>query len=119
MTLKACGHYLIVKLDAVEGEKKSGSGIILAESISEKKRAQSGGQFAEVVDVGINCWAGFNDPYGEFEPWCATGDRVMVAKYAGQAFPIDDTLSKEEQIEAELLRLIKDDDVLAVEVNDE
>ena len=117
--LRACGHYLIVKLEPMDEEKVSAGGIVLAETISEKKRQQSGGQYAEVMDVGRNCWAGFTDNNGEWYEWCKKGSRIMLARYAGQAFPIDDSATKEEQAEAELLRLIKDDDVLVVEVNDE
>ena len=117
--LKACGHYLIVKLEPVCDEKVSSGGIVLTETISEKKRQQSGGQYAQVIDVGTNCWAGFTDSNGGWEAWCKAGDRIMLARYSGQAFPVDDSTTKEEQREAELYRLIKDDDVLAVEVNDE
>jgi len=115
---EACGHYLIVKLEPVIGEKVSAGGIVLAETVKDKKRQQSAGQYAEVINVGVNCWAGFTDPDGNCAPWCKAGDRVMIAQYAGQAFPVDDTLPKDEQTEAERMRLIKDDDVLAVEVSD-
>jgi co-chaperonin GroES (HSP10) len=119
MTIKAVGHYLIVKLAPVEGDKLSSGGIVIAETISDKKRQQSGGQFAEVIDIGWNAWSVMTDYDGNYRPWCKVGDRVMIAQYSGQAFPVDPTLTKEEQKEAERMRLIKDDDVLAVEVNDE
>ena len=119
MSLKACGHYLIVKLEPVDKEQVSDGGIVLAKTVKELNREQNAGQFAEVIDVGMNCWSVFSDFEGNWEPWCKPGDRVMVAQYAGQSFPVDDQLSKEEQDEASLMRLIKDDDVLAVEVNDE
>lgn len=120
MNLKACGHYLIVKLEPVEGEKTYGdSKILIAETSNDKKRQQNGGQFAEVLDVGPNAWSCFTDAKGDWYPWCKPGDRIMIAQYAGQAFPVDITLDDEEQKEQELLRLIKDDDVLAVEVSDE
>ena len=120
MRLKACGHYLIVRLEPITEEKTYGDvGIVLAETSSEKKRQQSGGQFAEVIDIGRNCWSCFTDHRGEWYQWAKPGDRIMIARYSGQTFPTDDSMSDEELKANELLRLIKDDDVLAVEVDDE
>jgi co-chaperonin GroES (HSP10) len=118
--LKACGHYLIVKLEPIIEEKTYGDvGIVIQETLSEKKRQQSGGQFANVLDIGVNCWSVHTDADGVSRPWCEVGDRVMIARYSGQTFPIDDGMDDDELKENELLRLIKDDDILAVEVDDE
>nr|ASN63776.1 co-chaperonin GroES [uncultured virus] len=120
MKLKACGHYLIVRLEPIVEEKKYGEmGLIIAENSQERNRQQSGAQYAEVLDIGRNCWSVFTDHRGEWYQWCKPGDRIMVAKYSGQAFPTDPSMSDDELRENKLLRLIKDDDVLAVEVDDE
>ena len=120
MKLKATGHHIIIELEPINEEKTFGeSKIIIQESLSEKKRQQSGGQFAKVLDIGANAWSCFTNHEGVYYPWCAVGDRVMIARYSGQTFPIDDSMSDDELKANELLRLIKDDDILAVEVNDE
>jgi len=119
MKFKASGHYLIVKLDPVDDEQVSEGGIVLATTTTEKKREQSAMALANVVNVGDNCWAGFYNREGDSNPWCKEGDRVMIAKHAGQGFPISANLPKEEQDDLALYRLIKDDDVLATEETNE
>ncbi len=112
--INACGHYLIVKLDPVDDEIKSAGGLILSTGKSNKKREQAAGSYATVINVGPNCWTGFTDPDGNWNAWCKADDRVMIAQYAGQAFPVPDNVSNEEKDDLALIRLIKDDDVLAV-----
>ena len=115
MKFKASGHYLIVKLEPVESEQVSEGGIIINTLAKDKNREQAAMALADVVNVGQNCWGGFYDKEGDAHSWCAEGDRVMIAKHAGQGFPISPDLPKEEQDDLALYRLIKDDDVLAVE----
>lgn len=106
-------HYLIVELDEVAGEKVSDGGIILAETREDKKREQSGMMLATVIDVGECCWQGFDNGSGEMVKACKVGDKVMLARYAGQEFPFDDSAPKDQQDYMKRIRLIKDDDVLA------
>jgi len=113
MKYKACGHYLIIKLQKVADEKKSAGGIVFATNSDVKKREQVGMSIAEVVDIGQNCWAGFTDHDSEWHPWCKIGDKVMIAQYGGQVFPVPESLSQEEKEELALYRLVKDDDILA------
>ena len=119
MRYNACGHYLIVQLDKAPDEATSEGGIILASSVTNKNKEQSGMAIATVLDIGSNCWAGFYDREGDSNAWCKVGDKVMIAKYAGQGFPVVDKTTLEQQEEAKLIKLIKDDDVLAVENENE
>jgi len=107
---KACGHFLIIELSEAESETFSDGGIIISK---DKKKEQLGMTICKVVDVGRNCWTGFTDPDGNWEAWCQAEDNIMIAQYAGQAFPVDEGLPLEEQTYIKRLRLIKDDDVLA------
>ena len=111
---KACGHYMIIELDEVPGENVSSGGIILATGSQERGREQKGMSLAKVLNVGPNCWTGYTNPDGEWAPWCEEGDKVMLAQYAGQDFPVSDSMTKEEQEYLKRVRLIKDDDVLAL-----
>ena len=118
----ACGHFLIVELESVPDEAVSKGGIIMATSTSDKNKEQAGMALATIVDIGKNCWAGFYDRDGDSHAWCEVGDKVMIAKYAGQAFPAPECASLAEKEMAKRIKLIKDDDVLAVqkkEISDE
>ncbi len=117
--IKACGHYLIVELEPAADELVSAGGIVLATGIDSKKKEQAGMSYAKVVDIGRNCWVGHYDAEGNHNDWAEVDDRVMIAKYAGQAFPIPDGSSKADKATYDRLRLIKDDDVLAVVGGDE
>lgn len=110
---KACGHFLIVELTEAESERKSSGGILLDATIDGKRKNQLGMSTAKVVDVGPNCWTGFTDPDGNWQSWCKPDDKIMIAQYAGQSFPVSDDLPMPEQDKLKRLRLIKDDDVLA------
>ena len=114
LNYRACGHYLIIELDEVPDENVTNSGIIIAAGSKERGREQAGMSLAKVLNVGPNCWAGFTNSDGECQPWCWAGDKVMLAQYAGQAFPVNDAMEKPEQEYFKRLRLIKDDDVLAL-----
>lgn len=113
MEYEACGHYIVVELESLGKEQKSEGGIVIAKTSEAYRREQKGTCLAVVKDIGKNAWQGHTDPYGDFEPWCKVGDKVMIAQYAGQAFPLFDHLSPERQEEVERLRLITDEDVLA------
>ena len=114
--LEACGHFLIVELNKVDDESVSAGGIVLATGSDSRKSEQRGTSWATIRNVGSNAWVGHYDPKGEWKPWAEEGDKVMLAQYAGQAFPIPDKgISKEDQELLGRLRLIKDDDVLIVD----
>ena len=112
MKYKACGHYLIIELDKVDEELKSKGGIVLGVGSDAMKREQKGMSMATVIDIGANAWTGHLTPNGDFEPWCKEGDNVMVAQYAGQAFPIPDDSSDDDKEKLSRLRVISDEDIL-------
>lgn len=105
MAVLPVGHRLLVKPDAVE--TTTSTGIIL--SIDEdKERAAS--QYGTVVAVGDGCWV-YHTKEGKVKekPWCAVGDKILFAKYAGRM--LDDTEDGGKLI------LLNDDDVMAVVTN--
>lgn len=112
-------HYLIVELQAVNEEKISAGGIIMAEGKKEKDREQSGMMLAKVLDVGDCCWQGFDNGTNNLVKACKVGDTVVLARYAGQELPIFDEMPLDEQDYLKRVRLIKDDDVLAISGGDE
>ncbi len=118
-TLKPCGHFLTVELEGVVIGKTTESGIVYDIDVDKSKAEQAAFVRAKVVRVGINCWTGFTDPNGDWHAWCKAGDWIMLAQHAGQKFPPGDDLSKEEKEQLNRMRIIKDDDVLGVWVDEE
>lgn len=94
--LVPCGHRLVVRMD--EAEKKTESGIFIPEDVTD--REEMSGTRAEVVAVGDSAW-GDQAVSGK---WARVGDRVMIAKFAGQ-------LWKRNGVK---YRVINDLDVIAV-----
>jgi hypothetical protein len=111
---KACGHFLIVELEKVDDEIVSKAGIIIGTGSDSRKKEQNGMAYAVIKDVGRNAWVGHYAADDSWEPWAKVEDRVMLARYAGQAFPVPDDASDDEKELLGRLRLIKDDDVLCV-----
>lgn len=74
--LVPAGHRLIVRMDEVE--KQTESGIVLPEDVTD--REEMSGTKATVVALGPSCWAD-QTVSGQ---WAKIGDRVMIAKFAGQ-----------------------------------
>ena len=74
--LEPCGHRLLVKMDKVE--RQTESGIVLPEDTAD--REEMSGTVATVIEVGKSCWA---DQHVSGQ-WAKPGDRVMIAKFAGQ-----------------------------------
>ena len=104
--LRAVGHRVIIKPDAVE--KKSQGGIILT---VDEKRERAASQKGTVFQVGPMAWK--NEVYGYglpgWEPWCKEGDRVFFARYAGKFIrATDDPLSEDHYI------VLNDEDIQAV-----
>lgn len=95
-TIKAAGHRVIVKPDAIE--EVSEGGIIMP--TNNKERKEDAQAFGVIIDVGPNAWKGFDDG----EPWAKVGDRVLFAKYGGYAVKIKD----------EMLRVMNDEDITAI-----
>jgi co-chaperonin GroES (HSP10) len=65
-----------VLIDPQEVKKVSAGGIILTTEVSEQ-REQMGNTTGIVVAMGDQCYA------DEPAPWCAVGQKVIFAKYAG------------------------------------
>lgn len=81
LKLKAVGHRVIVKADAVE--TKSKGGIVLN---VDEKRESAAAQRGTVYQVGEMAWKNTLYGYGieGWEPWVKQGDRVYFARYAGK-----------------------------------
>ncbi len=105
-------HYLIVELDEVAEEKVSDGGIILAETKKDREREEAGGMLATVINMGPCCWQGFDNGTDDRYQACKIGDKVLLARYAGQELPIFDEMPLDEQKYLKRVKLIKDDDVL-------
>ena len=104
---RACGHYLYVKLLKVNEEQRSEGGIIVRANDSDK-REQKGATYAEVMDIGEDCWDFAS------KPWCNVGDTINIARYGGQESEVPDDVSNEEKKEMSLWKVIRDTDVLGV-----
>jgi len=75
-------HRILLKLDDVE--KKTASGIVIPESVTEKER--------KAVEIGVVISIGetaFKD-YGGNESTLAVGDRVIIARYSGKEIQDND-----------------------------
>lgn len=87
------GWRILVKPQEVK--KVSKGGIILTTEITEA-REQMGNTTGIVIAMGKSCYA------DEPEPWCATGDKVIFAKYSGLLYTGKDGIN---------YRMINDKDV--------
>lgn len=75
--IKAVGYRLIVKPDEIL--RKTESGIVL--EYGENEKLEEGARITgTVIDIGPECWGMHNGN----TPWCAVGDKVFWAKYAGK-----------------------------------
>lgn len=114
------GHYLVIELDFVPSEEEvTTSGIVIVKDSQTKSREQTAMPNANVISIGPNCWVGHYDPDNNWQPWCKVGDKIMIAQFAGQKLPVPDSATQKEKDFLSRLRLIKDDDVLAVEGEEE
>lgn len=104
LPVRAVGWRLLIEPVAVK--KQSDGGIILA---AESVKAQEYLRYVgKVVDAG---GLAYQDSKFGGTPWCAVGDHVAYAKYAGQEVIVNpDTADGEPK----RYRLINDDEVLAV-----
>ena len=94
--IKPVGHILLVL--PLEVEKKSAGGIIMA-TASQERREEMGQTEATVVALGSTAYS--DQP----APWCAVGDRVVFARYAG---------TERKGSDDKMYRLINDLDVKGV-----
>jgi co-chaperonin GroES (HSP10) len=74
--LNPCGHRVVVRMDEVE--RQTAGGIYIPEDVTD--REEMSGTMATVIDVGASAW-GDQKISGQ---WAKPGDRVMIAKFAGQ-----------------------------------
>lgn len=98
MKIRPTGHRILVKVEMSELVKRTkASGLVLTEAITE--RENNAEQTATVVEIGPDAYKDFHSP------WCKTGDKVMIARYAG--------ISKDDIEEGFIYRVINDEDVVA------
>lgn len=99
MKLRPTGHRVLVRLLMAE-EKSSGGIIVMRES--DRDRHTKGMQEATVMELGSNAYKAFDDGH----PWCAVGEKVMIAKYSGE--------DRKDPATGEIYRIINDEDVFAI-----
>lgn len=100
MTIRVCGHRVLVK--PYYPEEKTESGIIInvgKEYQLEKNATQEG----VVIEIGNTA---YTDPGLGGIPWCKVGDHVIFAKYAGKL--VKDSKTDEE------FWIMLDEDIQAV-----
>lgn len=111
MSLRVVGHRLLIKPDSLDEQ------IDLPESLKDvnfevhkpaqlQKLEEAGTQSGVVLQVGKTAWRSFDGESPYWEPWCAVGDHIIFARYAGKF--IDDPETKER------FMVINDEDVQAV-----
>ena len=104
MQIKPCGHRVLVKQASVTEEDKvfaraNKAGILIAGS--ELDRNQAGLDKGTVIQIGPTAFKDFGG-----EAWCAVGDKVAFAKYAGKAIKDEDTDT--------VYIVLNDEDIVAV-----
>lgn len=101
--IQPAGHRVLVKVEKIEEmdqvfQSAKKAGIVIADT-EESQRRQSGLDRGTVVAIGPTAFKAFGDV-----DWCAVGDFVAFAKYAGKI--IEDQGSK--------FLVLNDEDVIAV-----
>jgi co-chaperonin GroES (HSP10) len=96
-----CGWRVLVAMEPVE--TKSAGGILLPDQLLDQKQAVA--TVGYVISIGPQAYQREDTGFG---PWVRPGDRVLVAKYAGQRHDIKVLHQSFE------LRIINDDEVQAV-----
>ncbi len=85
MAIEIVGHRVLIDPDPVE--TKTQSGIVLVKDEARYREATMSGT---VVQIGSTAWQGF----GDNQPWCKVGDKIIYAKYTGK-FVTDPETEKE------------------------
>jgi co-chaperonin GroES (HSP10) len=93
--LTPCGHRILIKVDEVE--RTTEGGIVIPDSLADKEEMAT--IKATVIAIGPGAWL---DTHGG--PWAEVGQKVMIAKFAGQLWKRGNTK----------YRVISDLDVIAV-----
>jgi co-chaperonin GroES (HSP10) len=94
--IRPVGHIILVL--PLEVEEVSKGGIIVSTG-SQTRREEMGQTVAEVIALGNTSYA------DQKEPWCAVGDKVIFARYAG---------TERKGADGKMYRLINDLDVKGV-----
>jgi co-chaperonin GroES (HSP10) len=97
MSIKPCGHRLVVK--PIEVKSMTDGGLHIPETVRDTE--QQGVTRGVIVAVGSECW----DEFPGDEPWAKEGDTVIFAKYGG-------LLAKDNN--GEEYRILNDEDIVAV-----
>jgi len=92
-----CGHRVVVRPEKVEEVTEGGLFIPKTIQDSEQRHVSRG----EVLMIGPTAWNDFGG-----ENWCDVGDTVVFAKYGG--------LTVEDEETGEELRVLNDEDVVAI-----
>jgi len=99
--IKPAGHRIVVIPDKSDTQKRaSASGIIIAEV--EAQREQASVDTGIVQSIGATAFKDFGGT-----AWCAVGDRIAYAKYAGKSIKQGD----------ETFIVLNDEDVVAIMEN--
>lgn len=94
--IQPAGHVILVKPKVVEETTKSG--IVLA-TATQRSREHMGQTEATVIALGPTAYS------DQAQPWCAVGDQIIFARYAG---------TERVGADGEVYRLINDLDVKAI-----
>lgn len=105
MGIKVVGHRVLIqplKIEEVDEtfKRAKAAGLYLGET-DELRREQNAVDKGTVVSIGSTAFKDFGG-----DPWCAVGDLVAFAKYAGKY--IEDPETKEKYL------IVNDEDVLSV-----
>lgn len=99
MSLEIVGHRLLVKPDAVaeqlevpSGLKEGGFKVVKPADL--ERREEAGTQIGTVLQVGPTAFRAFDSNDPNWKPWCAAGDRIIFARYAGKFVEDPDTKEK-------------------------
>lgn len=106
--INPCGHRLVVKpfkQEEVDEVLKKHSEFLKSLEVinSNKKREDASVDQGVVVSIGSRAWQ--TADFG-FDPWCAVGDTILFAKFAGKFVTDPDT--------NEDVCILNDEDVIAV-----
>jgi co-chaperonin GroES (HSP10) len=99
MSIKVCGHRLLIRPDPLEKEHKvEGTNLVLALA-KDEKLYRSAVDSGVVLQIGPTAWMGF----GDSQKWCEVGDRVQYHRYSGK-FVVDPETDEE-------FVVVNDDDI--------
>lgn len=110
--VKASGWRILVEPVAVQ--EKTDGGIVLSEMNKEAQKYLR--HFGQVIDVGPLVYQDpkFKDRLGFVKPFCELGDWVAYGRHAGQDIYIKQFDADGKDIGVLPLKLLNDDDILAV-----